>query len=592
MVKVIRYVFLCVAIFCLQQMVISQITFLKVKSVDTTIVYLQKVLPIKTQFSNPTAALEYVQQLPIVLQAKGFLSASIDSLTKDLSSITIQLYLGKQYRWKQLYVANKDWPLINQIGFKKSDFNAQPFNQQQVVLLQEKLLDYFDNNGYPFAKIKFDSVEIIENEVTATLKITTEILYKLDSIRLYGNAKISKDFLYRYLNMEEKSLYSITKLQAINQRLLELPYLQQIQPWRLNMLGKSYLLDLFLDGKRSNQIDAIVGFLPANQQLGGKLLFTVDAKINLQNAFATGENIALNWQQIQPKSPRLNFIFQRPYIFKSQFGLDFAFDLFKRDSSFLNINTSIGVQYVISAKQKSKILIQSNRTNLLDVDTLTVKLTKRLPDIIDVSVNSIAVEYELGNTNYKFNPQKGNELKFLVAAGNKKIRKNNSIAQIRDPNFNYNKLYDSINNNTYQLRIKLNAAQYFSLSKLSVIKTALQAGLVQSPTIFRNEMFQIGGYKLLRGFDEESIFTNQYAVATIEYRYLLGINSFFSGFTDIGYTTNTITAKNYSYVGVGVGLAFETKQGIFNINYAAGKRNDLPLSLRQSKIHIGFVSLF
>ena len=592
MVKVIRYVFLCVAIFCLQQMVISQTTFLKVKSVDTTIVYLQKVLPIKTQFSNPTAALEYVQQLPIVLQAKGFLSASIDSLTKDLSSITIQLYLGKQYRWKQLYVANKDWPLINQLGFKKSDFNAQPFNQQQVVLLQEKLLDYFDNNGYPFAKIKFDSVEIIENEVTATLKITTEILYKLDSIRLYGNAKISKDFLYRYLNMQETSLYSITKLQAINQRLLELPYLQQIQPWRLNMLGKSYLLDLFLDGKRSNQIDAIVGFLPANQQLGGKLLFTVDAKINLQNAFATGENIALNWQQIQPKSPRLNFIFQRPYIFKSQFGLDFAFDLFKRDSSFLNINTSIGVQYVISAKQKSKILIQSNRTNLLDVDTLTVKLTKRLPDIIDVSVNSIAVEYELGNTNYKFNPQKGNELKFLVAAGNKKIRKNNSIAQIRDPNFNYNKLYDSINNNTYQLRIKLNAAQYFSLSKLSVIKTALQAGLVQSPTIFRNEMFQIGGYKLLRGFDEESIFTNQYAVATIEYRYLLGINSFFSGFTDIGYTTNTITAKNYSYVGVGVGLAFETKQGIFNINYAAGKRNDLPLSLRQSKIHIGFVSLF
>ena len=387
-------------------------------------------------------------------------------------------------------------------------------------------------------------------------------------------------------------MYSITKLQAINQRLLELPYLQQIQPWRLNMLGKSYLLDLFLDGKRSNQIDAIVGFLPANQQLGGKLLFTVDAKINLQNAFATGENIALNWQQIQPKSPRLNFIFQRPYIFKSQFGLDFAFDLFKRDSSFLNINTSIGVQYVISAKQKSKILIQSNRTNLLDVDTLTVKLTKRLPDIIDVSINSIAVEYELANTNYKFNPQKGNELKFLVAAGNKKIRKNNSIAQIRDPNFNYNKLYDSINNNTYQLRVKLNAAQYFSLSKLSVIKTALQAGLVQSPTIFRNEMFQIGGYKLLRGFDEESIFTNQYAVATIEYRYLLGINSFFSGFTDIGYTTNTITAKNYSYVGVGVGLAFETKQGIFNINYAAGKRNDLPLSLRQSKIHIGFVSLF
>jgi hemolysin activation/secretion protein len=215
-----------------------------------------------------------------------------------------------------------------------------------------------------------------------------------------------------------------------------------------------------------------------------------------------------------------------------------------------------------------------------------------LPDIIDLSNNNIGIEYEFVNTNYKFNPQKGNELKFLLTAGTKKIRPNNSIVQIKDPSFNYKKLYDSISENTYQFSIKLNAAQYFKIKKQSVFKIGMQAGLLQSPTIFRNEMFQIGGYRLLRGFDEESIFTNGYAVSTLEYRYLLGMNSYFAAFTDVGYSENRITKISNNYIGAGLGFSVETKQGILNISFAAGKRNDLPFNLRQSKIHLGFVSLF
>jgi hypothetical protein len=43
---------------------------------------------------------------------------------------------------------------------------------------------------------------------------------------------------------------------------------------------------------------------------------------------------------------------------------------------------------------------------------------------------------------------------------------------------------------------------------------------------FRNELFQIGGNRLLRGFDEESQFVSQYLVPSVEYRYLIGQNSY------------------------------------------------------------------
>jgi outer membrane translocation and assembly module TamA len=65
-------------------------------------------------------------------------------------------------------------------------------------------------------------------------------------------------------------------------------------------------------------------------------------------------------------------------------------------------------------------------------------------------------------------------------------------------------------------------------------------------------------------------------------------------FTDLGWAKNSAYAseQQHSYLGNGLGIAFETKAGIINLSYAVGKRDDTNFSFRQSKIHIGFISLF
>lgn len=591
-VKLLPYIYFTALLFCSTTIGIAQNINLQINSIDKNEIFLKQEFTFKSTFPNEKACFSYLQTITNYLQAKGFLSASLDSFTISKNNFTAYIFFGDKYIWRYLQVNDSYWPLLDQLGIKKKLFATEPFNPAVVTLVQEKLLDFYEVNGYPFAAVQFDSLQFKDQFVTAKLIIEKGILYKMDSLRIFGNVKLKKEFLYKYLSMPPNSMYNNKKLATINQRLLELPYLQQTQPWQLAMLGKSYILDIFANTKKSNQVDAIVGLLPNNQQINGALLFTVDAKIKLQNAFAKGETIALNWQQIQPKSPRLNIAFQQPYIFNSQFGFDFSFDLFKRDSSFLNLQSSIGILYEINTQQKTKLLYQSTRTNLLDVDTLRIKLTKRLPDVIDVVTNSLVVDYEFNNTNYRFNPSKGNDLKLYLSAGSRRIIQNNTISQIKDGSFNYLSLYDSLEKSSYQIRLKLNAAKYFAIGKYAVFKTALQTGLVQSPTIFRNELFQIGGFKTLRGFDEESIFTSRFAIGTFEYRYLFDQNSFFSAFTDVAYSYNPITTVSNNFIGFGLGLAFETKQGIFNINVAAGKRNDLLFELRQTKIHVGFVSLF
>ena len=44
--------------------------------------------------------------------------------------------------------------------------------------------------------------------------------------------------------------------------------------------------------------------------------------------------------------------------------------------------------------------------------------------------------------------------------------------------------------------------------------------------------------------------------------------------------------------GIGAGINFETKAGIFGLNYALGSQNNNPLSIKNAKIHFGYVNYF
>ncbi|HRG82902.1 MAG TPA: BamA/TamA family outer membrane protein, partial [Chitinophagaceae bacterium] len=458
-----------------------------------------------------------------------------------------------------------------------------------------------ENTGYPFAKIWLDSIRLDQDRVAALLKVDKGPAYLIDSIRIYGNAKISNFYLQRYLDIPNGSVYSREKLLRVNQKMRELTYIEEEKPFDLTMLATGSILNMYLKQKKSSQVNLLVGFLPNNDQLSSKkLLLTGEANILLKNALGSGETIGLNWQQIQVRSPRLNLLFNYPYLFKSPVGVDFNFDILRKDSSFVNINLQLGASYTLSATQTGKLFVQRMQTivNAGGINTIQVIQQRRLPDLGDVSSLNVGVEYELNKTDYRLNPRKGYELKLITAIGSKKLKKNNEVIALKDPNdpaYDFDKLYDTVKLSTYQFRARLSAARYFPLGGgRSTIKTAFNGGMFQSGNIFRNELFQIGGYKLLRGFDEESQYLSHFALGTAEFRYLVGQNSYFYALLDGGWGRNNTPGiqLNYTFIGTGLGLALETKAGIFKLAWAVGKRNDTEFNLRQSKIHFGFVNYF
>jgi len=551
---------------------------------------------LQRSFNGQAACIQYIQKIPSLLAAKGYPTASVDSIAYTDTAAQIFLYVGKKYYWVKITPVGIEKRAMDESGYLEKNFSNKPMNIPQLQAIQQRILLYYEKNGYPFAEVYLDSIQVDDNKINALLKVNKFIAYHIDSIHLFGKAILSKKFLYHFLNIPPGALYNKERLQQVDKRLQQLPYIQAIQPSNISMLGSGSILNLYLSPKRSSQVDVLLGLLPGNG-ITNKFQLTGDVKLNLQNALRGGETIIANWQSLQRKSPRLNLAYQKPYFLNSNLGLDLSFDLFKKDSSFLQVNSQVGLNYLSTINQSGKIFFQWHNNFLLanGVDTNIVKQTKKLPPNIDVNSASMGIEYDWNHTNYRYNPRSGEEIKIYATIGLKNVKPNNDIINLKDPNFNYASLYDSLKVKSYQIRIKMAASHYFPVAKQATLKVSLQSGVFLSPNVFRNELFQIGGYKLLRGFSEESIYATRYLCTTAEYRLLLGLRSYLFGFTDFGWVQNKYQALNVTnnFISAGIGMAFETKNGLLNVSYAMGKRNDVPFNIREaSKIHFGYVNFF
>ena len=553
----------------------------------------------KMEFSGKQACEEYVQkQFLAKLQKKGYLAASIDSVTIGEFGGAAWVFLGAAYQWGEikidstlLLVSTYDEPeLFQMIG--------TPLSIESLVDLKEKLLIKLEEHGYPFASVKLDSTYFKEAKLFARLTAELGPRYRIDSISVEGKLRISKTYLQRYLGVGGGEFYQRSKLGQVSSRLASLDFLKETRPWDMQLLGTGSALNLYLEPKKNNRFNLLAGLMPSNQQLGGKLLLTGEAELDLKNTFGGAEHLFLSWQQLQVQSPRLQIGFQKPYLFNTNAGIDFAFNLLKKDSSFLTLNTTIGLSYEVNSRQRVKILFSQFSSNLIDVDTNRVRQTKKLPAYLDVRTSAIGAEINYGGTDFKFNPTKGLDLILRMTGGIRKLSKNNAITQMKSDGFgnlfDYASLYDTVKSASSQFKLNGRADLFHKLGSQATLRTGVQVGWVNGKKLFLNEVYQLGGIKTLRGFDEESIFSSEYLIATLEYRYLIGQNSYLFSFVDGAYIGQRGVSENLNgmLLGAGLGLSFETRSGIFTLAYAVGKKTDLPLNFKESKIHFGFVSLF
>jgi outer membrane protein assembly factor BamA len=549
-------------------------------------------------FTDSTACATYLNSLPGMLIREGYLESSVDSVKWTPSAADALLYLGPRYRWERLrWTSDLKDSLLSE-GWSWFPNDGMVADLTRFDQAAADWVAAMGTRGFPFASIRLDSLHAERGLISARIVVDRGPLYRIDSISVDGGLRLRRTYLYRYLDIPRGGLYRTDRLEMVSQRLSAIPFLKETQPWDITRTGTGAALNLHLEPKKSNRMDALVAFLPSNSQVGGRLLLAGEANLDLHNAFGGAERIIGNWQQLQVGSPRLQLAFEQPYMFGSRFEGDFRFMLFRKDSSFLNLDLRTGLSFMLSNRRKGGVFYQHLSTALLGVDTAWVKSTRMLPAFSDVSSDLAGLSVADDRTNRPLNPRSGHAWRLESSAGIRRLKPNATVTSLqRDATgalFDFTGLYNKLELRRPMVRMKVQAARYLPVGRQATLKVGMQAGYLMLKDPFRNELFQIGGYRTLRGFDEERIFTSGFGIGTFEFRWLTGPSSHFFAFTDIGHAADRTqsSAPAHTYVGAGLGLRLETRAGILDLAWAVGKRDDQPLDMRQSKIHFGIQSLF
>ena len=544
-------------------------------------------------FQSQAALDQFLTARKLSLFSKGYLAYSLDSMVpKGKDTLRVFEFYGNQYHWGNLTWKVKEAVLLKN-GLDPSLLSGRVINLKQYLTATEKILSYYENNGYPFVQLKLDSIRQSGDTLSGALEASLGPRIVFDSIAVEGTVKISQGYLMQYLGVKKGEPFSQKIFKTIDKKLQELPFARVTGPSRVSFKSKKALVTIKLDKKSANFFNGVIGILPNSPQLvntnsGSNLLLTGDLQLILINSLKTGERIDIAWKSLKPGTQRLKAATSFPYLFNSPFGVEEKLDLFKQDTSFVNFSNNLGLLYSLSANNHLKIFWEYKSTNVL-ADAKSGEFQQNIS-------NSYGLEVQLEKLDYRYNPTRGTRVTASVQGGTRTIGggedgKVEVTYPLADSNVTATSLIPDRSN---LLKFYLTGEYYIPLFKVTTIKLASSSGYLLNPYLFDNDLDRIGGFALLRGFDEQSLYVSLYSIFTVEYRLLLERNSYVGLFFDGAFTerqTFTRYEKDWPY-GFGASISFQTKPGIFSIMYAVGSQQGNPVEFRSAKIHFGFVSLF
>jgi outer membrane protein assembly factor BamA len=441
--------------------------------------------------------------------------------------------------------------------------------------------------------------KIAQDTLTCVLLFDPYLKFTYDTLAYTTDCSISKAYLSKYLGMEEGKIYNELEAREIDKKLRNLPLIKLNSPSRIVFYEGLARLILNISDVVTDRVDGIVGLAPnSNNSDQNKLLITGEVNVELNNLFKSGKQIALHWRNYLQNSQKLDVNFTYPYLFNTKLGINGEFSLNKFDTVFVNLKSKLSFRYQQKGNNYLQFYYQNINSNLLSVDTNLVRTLKRIPNNNPFKIDNYGIAAFQQDFDYLPNPRKGYTIYADIAVGQKTLLRNTPINQVKYINTENGQLisiYDTINNRSVRLDFKIHSTLYIPIKKRSTFLQKIQFDALFAKDILFNELYNIGGFSTLRGFDENEIFASKLLSYTAEYRYLIGENS------NVGLFINAAAIENVSEssvlikdipFGFGALANIQVGKGILNLAYALGSQQGNALKLNSAKFHFGVVNYF
>lgn len=532
-------------------------------------------LPIKTirtHFKDSLELKTYVAQLRIKCIEKGFLLFSIDSLKCSASEAKINIHIGPKFKKIFLTIDNNQRKFIaNSPATIEKLIGNNSFTPKNIAFILQKIETNLLNAGYAFASVRLDSIRFENDNLYAHLVIEENQKIRWGEVIIKGNASIPTKLIQSFLQIKPGDIYQEVQLQKIPKQINQISFLTETKP--LELLFQEDKVDLFvyLTTKPVSLITGVLGLQPKTQNNSTSYAITGDIRAKLVNSIKRGESFDLQWKNLQANTQLLKTNIAFPSIFKNTFGTEGQFQLYKKDSTFLEIKSTLAIQYMLSNGNTLKLFYRNYQSSLLSSGLLNTS------NYANVSTNFYGISIQKQTLDYLPSPTKGYLFQLEGALGVR--NKKDSILQT--------------NTKTTTAKIDFLFNLYYAVHKRHILKLNSISEVLIAPSYATNELLRFGGMVSQRGFKEEELRATSRTLLSLEYRFLLDQNSYLFLFFDQSWYENklAITRRDTPY-GFGGGLTFGTQIGMFSISYALGKQLTNPVLISNGNIHFGFTSYF
>jgi len=455
------------------------------------------------------------------------------------------------------------------------------FIKQKIESFIEQIFNQLDEEGFPFAKIKIESIAFFTDSSSDNHFMDIYISLdkgrqgKIDRIEIKGNNKTKNYVIIRELGLQYHENYSQTKINEIPKKLNRLRFFDPVaEPQYFLSQKDEGVLQIEVKEKETNNFDGIIGYLPGDTKTGSGY-FSGLVNISLRNLFGTGRAAAFRWQKIDRLSQELELKYFEPWIFDFPFHLNLGLFQKKQDSSFVQRKYSVALDYVAS----SEITLSGTFDYEKVIPTLN---DYGIISVFDATLISTGLMLKYDSRNDPYSPTEGIFFSNAYVYTRKKI---NGPARLIVP---------STQTNVTHQKIIADFSVYYEPFKRQVVALGLHGRELQGPQVEISDMFLLGGTNSLRGYRENQFLGSRIAWVNLEYRLLLTKRTFAFSFFDTGYFLQRensdlkIPRSEGTKIGYGIGLHVETGLGILNVNFAFAKGD----SFSEGKIHFGILNEF
>ena len=527
---------------------------------------------IRTHFKDSLELKTYVTQLRIKCIEKGYLLFSIDSLKCSEHEAKTNVHIGPKFKKIFLTIDNNQRKFIaNSPAALEKLIGNNSFTPKNIALILQKIETNLLNAGYAFASVRLDSIRFQNDDLYAHLNIKENKKIRWGEVIIKGNASIPTKLIQSFIQIKPGDLFQEAQLQKIPKKINQISFLTETKPLELLFQEDKVDLYVYLKTKPVSLITGILGLQPKTQNNTTTYAITGDIRAKLVNNIRKGESFDLQWKNLQANTQLLKTNITFPSIFRSTFGAEGQFQLYKKDSTFLELKSALAIQHMLSNGNTLKLFYRNYQSSLLSSGLVNTS------NYANVSTNFYGISIQKQTLDYLPSPTKGYLFQLEGALGLR--NKKDSILQTKTK--------------TTTVKIDFLFNLYYALHKRHILKLNSASEVLVAPSYARNELLRFGGMVSQRGFKEEELRATSRMLLSLEYRFLLDQNSFLFLFFDQSWYENklAISRRDTPY-GFGGGLTFGTQIGMFSISYALGKQLTNPLLISNGNIHFGYTSYF